>query len=157
MGIVDFASVVLHMDPFTDLNTMKEYTHIDNRTFLVGHEHKFTITFKDIYGNDMPPWIYIDPPYDIIFSNSKGKVLATTKSYMDKLLETNAFKFTIYETVIPEKGVTGNLDVKLTLNGKKVPIINSPFKDWTVLPAFMDLKKSQFWEYNLMSSYVNNP
>ena len=157
LGIVDTASILLTMYPFTDPNTGIEYTHLDNRTFLVGETHKFRITFRDIYGNDMPPWIYIDPPYDIKFTNSEGKILATSKSYMDKLIESNVFEVIIYETVIPEKGVTGLLDVKLTLNGRMIPILNSPFVGWTVLPAFMNLKKSQFWEYNLKSSYVNNP
>lgn len=145
------------MNPFTDPNSGKSYSHIDTRTLQVDVTHRFEIDFKDIYGNHMPPWIYIDPPYYITFFDNKGNTIAEARSFQDRLVKKNMFELKIMKSLIPAKGSTGSLDVKLTFNGEIIHIENSPFEGWTVLPAYFDLLKSDYFMYNLKSSYLLNP
>jgi len=99
----------------------------------------------------VPPWVYIDPPYDVKVATPSSTSIITTTSYMNQALLLNQFKFLL--TASRVLGAT--VDVHVSLHSKV--IINSPFVGWTVLPGFFDMQSSDIIELNLKTSYLSSP
>ena len=83
--LVDIYNIDTKLIPWTDPNTGRTYTHLDNRTLGVDQFHTFTFQFYDLYGNKIPEILVMKPPYYFVFDDeySEGLNKVVSFSYVD--------------------------------------------------------------------------